>query len=87
MFGTNEARIKKGFREFLNTSIYQFYHDSRLRKAFELIRETGLPIKEIALICGFNGYVNFAKAFKKKYGFPPGTLHRMKPFGEEGAQL
>ncbi|MGV9004420.1 helix-turn-helix domain-containing protein [Flavobacterium sp.] len=35
-----------------------------------------MPLKEIAFISGFNDYVNFSKAFKKKYAYPPSQLKR-----------
>jgi AraC-like DNA-binding protein len=77
MFGTNEFKIKDGFRHFFNTSIYQFYNDERLKKAHSFIQETSFPLKEIAIICGFNDYSNFLKAFKKKFNYTPSELNRI----------
>jgi len=75
-FGTNEFKLKEGFRHFFNTSIYQFYNEERLKKAYSLIQKTDFPLKEIAFMSGFNDYVNFSKAFKKKYHFSPSQLKR-----------
>lgn len=75
-FGLNEFKLKQGFRNHFNTSIYHCYTNIRLKNAYNLIHTTTLPIKEIAYSCGFNDYVNFAKAFKKKYGFTPNSLKR-----------
>lgn len=76
MFGTNEFTLKESFRNILKTSIYQFYNDERLKKALVLIEQTYLPLKEIAFLCGFNVYGNFAKAFKKKYHKAPSEVLR-----------
>lgn len=76
LFGTNEFRIKEGFRQFFNTSVYQFYTEERLKKAHLLIQQTGEPLKNIAFSCGFTDYVNFYKAFKKRFGYPPSQLQR-----------
>ena len=76
MFGTNEFTLKENFRNILKTSIYQFYNDERLKKAYFLIQQTAIPLKEISFLCGFNDYTNFFKAFKKKYHYTPSDLNR-----------
>jgi AraC-like DNA-binding protein len=73
-FGSNESKLKSGFRHFFNTSIYQFYNEERLKRAHLLIRETELPLQNIADMCGFNTYTNFSKAFRKKFGYAPVAL-------------
>ena len=60
-FGSEEHKIRNGFREHYHTSVYQFYQDERLKKAYLLISQTDL---------------NFYKAFRKKYGFSPSELSR-----------
>lgn len=74
MFGTNEYKLKEGFRYFFNTSIYHFYNDERLKRSQLLIRQTNIPLKQIAYMHGFNSYPSFSKAFKKKYGCAPKDL-------------
>lgn len=78
MFGSNEFKLKDGFRHFFKTSIYQFYNEERLKKAHLLIQQTDFPLKEIAFMSGFNSYLNFYKAFKKKYHYTPSELNRNK---------
>ncbi len=76
IFGTNEFRIKDGFRHFFNTSVYQFYNEERLKKAHLLIQQSNLPLKEIAFMSGFNDYTNFYKAFKKRFSYSPSDISR-----------
>lgn len=76
VFGYDPHKLRRGFREQYQVSIYQFYHNERLKKAHLLILQTDLPLKEIAYQCGFGMYLNFYKAFKKKYGFSPSVLSR-----------
>ncbi|MDP2160980.1 MAG: AraC family transcriptional regulator [Flavobacterium sp.] len=76
LFGSEEHKIRHGFREHYQTSVYQFYQDERLKKAYLLILQTDLPLKEVAFQCGFVGYLNFYKAFRKKYGFSPSEVAR-----------
>lgn len=76
LFGTNEYKLKEGFRHFFNTSIHQFYNEERLKRAHLMIQQTDESIKNIALMNGFNYYVNFGKAFKKYFGYAPSKVKR-----------
>ncbi len=75
-FGTNEFKIKEGFRYFFKTSIYKFYTEERLKRAHLMIQKTTIPLKNIASMNGYNDYPNFSKAFKKHFGYPPNKLNR-----------
>ncbi|WP_264564386.1 helix-turn-helix domain-containing protein [Flavobacterium sp. N3904] len=75
-FGTNEHKLKDGFRHFFKTSIYQFYNEERLKRAYFMIEHTGIPLKNISAMNGFNNYPNFSKSFKKRFGFSPYELKR-----------
>lgn len=75
-FSTNEHKLKAGFRHFFKTSIYQFYNDERLKRAYFMIEHTGIPLKNISVMNGFNNYPNFSKSFKKRFGFSPYELKR-----------
>jgi len=76
MFGTNEYKLKYGFKYLFKTSIYQFYNIKRLKKAHLLIQQTTIQLKEIALMFGFTTYPNFSKAFKKLFGYSPNDIKR-----------
>ena len=75
-FDSNEYRLKFGFREFFKTSIYNFYHEERLKRAHLMIQQTKIPLKEIAIMNGFNTYLNFYKAFKKRFQYTPSEVDR-----------
>ncbi|MGV3696970.1 helix-turn-helix domain-containing protein [Flavobacterium sp.] len=77
MFGTNEFTLKESFRNFLKTSVYQYYNDERLKKSQNLIQQTNIPLKQIAFLCGFSNYNNFFKAFRKKYLISPSEVNRI----------
>lgn len=81
MFGTNENKLKEGFKHFFKTSIYQFYNEERLKRAHLLIQQTEIPLKTIAYMTGFNIYTNFSKAFKKRFSYAPNMLARNNPDG------
>lgn len=76
LFQTNEFKLKEGFRHFYKTSIYRFYNEGRLNRAHLLIQQSDMALKTIALTCGFNDYITFLKAFKKRFGYAPGKVKR-----------
>lgn len=75
-FGTNDFKLKDGFRYFFHTSIYQFYTEERLKRAYLMIEKTDIPLKNISFMNGFNSYPNFSKSFKKRFGISPKELGR-----------
>ncbi|WP_281638287.1 helix-turn-helix domain-containing protein [Flavobacterium marginilacus] len=75
-FGTNEHKLKDGFRHFFKTSIYQFYNDERLKRAYFMMEHSGIPLKNISVMNGFNNYPTFSKSFKKRFGLSPNEMKR-----------
>lgn len=78
-FKMNAFKLKHEFKQTFGTSIYQLYTNERLKRAYTLITTTSLPFKIIALESGFTTYLNFYKAFRKKYGCTPTELPRETP--------
>jgi AraC-like DNA-binding protein len=76
LFGTNEFKLKDGFRHFFKTSIYQFYNDERLKRAHLMIQQTDIPLKNISVMNGFSNYPNFSKSFKRRFGYAPNAIQR-----------
>jgi len=80
-FGTNDFKLKDGFRHLFHTSVYRLYTQERLKRAYIMIQQTDIPLKNISFMNGFNSYPNFSKSFKKEFGFPPKELGRGKNGG------
>lgn len=72
----NEFKLKKGFRELFNTTVYGFVHESRLTRAQQMIREGQQNMSEIAYQLGYSHPQHFQRAFKKQFGVTPGSLLR-----------
>lgn len=72
--GTNEFKLKYGFKQLYGTTIFKFLIQERLRKAKTLIQYTSLSIKTIAHMTGFKSMPHFSRAFKEKYGCSPSAL-------------
>ncbi|MCK0131584.1 AraC family transcriptional regulator [Flavobacteriaceae bacterium F08102] len=76
-FGTNEYKLKYGFKQLYHITVFKFLIDERLKKASLLIENTSLPMKRIAVLTGFKSIAHFSKVFKKKYGCSPKTFRRL----------
>jgi AraC-like DNA-binding protein len=57
------------------TPMAQLY-DARLEVATDLLRQTGLPISEVADKCGFVSIFHFSRKFKQAYGESPAAWRR-----------
>ncbi len=75
-FGTNEYKLKYGFKQLYGETVFRFLINERLRKARLLIQYTDTSIKEVAHLTGFISAPHFSKAFKEKYGFTPRDLRK-----------
>ncbi|WP_417558495.1 helix-turn-helix domain-containing protein [Mesoflavibacter zeaxanthinifaciens] len=75
-FGTNEYKLKYGFKQLYQTTVFRFLIQERLKKASLLIQNTTLSIKAIAKMTGFKNVSHFSKAFKHRYGITPTNLKK-----------
>lgn len=70
--GINEFKLKKGFREVFNNTVFGYLTDHKLKEARELLLYQKVPIKDVADQLGYSSVQHFSKAFKKKFGVSPG---------------
>lgn len=75
-FGTNEHKLKVGFKQLYGTSVYRFLTRERLKSAALYLQNTSLPVKTIAHMVGFKNMSHFSSAFKIRYGIKPSTLRK-----------
>ncbi len=69
--GVGVRQLNRQFRAGLGRSAAAFYRDLRLEKSRELLRQTDLPILEIAIATGFSSAAHFATAYGTRYGEAP----------------
>ena len=72
--GTNEYKLKYGFKQLYGTTVFRFLIQERLRQAKTLIQHSNLTIKQIVQMTGFKSKTHFSRAFKEKYGVSPSDL-------------
>ncbi len=73
-FGTNENKLKNGFRELYGMTVFQYQKEQRLRKAYALIKLSDIPIHMIATLVGFKKSNHLSREFKIKYGYSPSEI-------------
>ncbi len=76
--GVGVRQLNRQFSAGLGRSACAVYRDLRLDKSRELLRQTDLPVLEIAIATGFSGAAHFATAFRKRFGLAP-SRYRLEP--------
>lgn len=71
--GTNEFKLKQGFREMFGTSPHRMLTDIRMAKAWELL-ESGVRVSTVAFRVGYQHLSSFSAAFERYYGKTPKSV-------------
>lgn len=69
--GINEFKLKRGFKEMFNQTVFGYLADVRLEMARRALREKQKTITQIAFELGYSSLQHFSAAFKKKFGVSP----------------
>ncbi|MFD0991140.1 helix-turn-helix domain-containing protein [Mariniflexile jejuense] len=80
--GTNEFKLKYGFKELYGTTVHRFLMEERLRKSKMMIQFTQKSLKSIAQMTGFKSISHFSRTFKKRFDYSPSDL-RKKSFDKD----
>ncbi len=70
-FRMSRVELYEQFRRSFDCTVGEYIKKSRLDKACRLLRDTELPIYEIAEACGIPDYNYFSKSFKRAVGVSP----------------
>lgn len=73
--GTNECKLKWGFRKAFGTSAYQCLKNHRMDLARDMI-EADINVSEAAQAVGYINVSHFISAFKQRHGITPGRLRQ-----------
>src|SRR5206468_11676890 len=71
MVGLNEYKLKRGFKETFNTTVFGYLTDQRLNLAQQYLRDTDKTAAEVSFELGYSTPQHFNNAFKKKFGITP----------------
>ena len=80
--GINSFKLREGFKQLYNNTVYQFRLRLRLQLAMQLLEETDLTVEQIAYKTGFESRDSLTRCFKKKLSRSPSewrSQQAMKP--------
>ncbi|HSC37660.1 MAG TPA: AraC family transcriptional regulator [Chitinophagaceae bacterium] len=69
--GLNEYKLKRGFKETFNTTVFGYLAEQRLHLAQRYLRDTKKTAAEISAELGYSTPQHFNNAFRKKFGVTP----------------
>lgn len=73
-FGRSTRALNEEFDAEYGESIFSFIVNHRLNSAYEAIKNSNAPLKQLAERLGYAHVNHFSAAFKKKFGHPPSKL-------------
>jgi transcriptional regulator GlxA family with amidase domain len=69
--GLSPRQLGRLFRTHLGVTPGEHYANLRLDQARDLLRQTTLPIVEVAVACGFVSAAHFSRSYRRRFGRPP----------------
>jgi AraC-like DNA-binding protein len=75
-YGRSAKLLNDEFSQVFGQPIYAFVTSHRLSQAHSALVETSIPIKQLAARLGYTHTSNFSIAFKRQFGYPPGSLRK-----------
>lgn len=75
-FGISARRLNTDFTAKYGQSIYSFVTEHRLTQAHAILLSEPIPMKTLATRLGYSHVNHFSTAFKKRFGYPPGSLRK-----------
>ncbi|SHL18360.1 transcriptional regulator, AraC family [Chitinophaga jiangningensis] len=74
MAGINEFKLKNGFKQLYNTTVFGYLSDYRLELAKDMILDGAKSLTDIADEAGYSSLPHFSTAFRKKFGVSPSRI-------------
>lgn len=71
LLSVSRRQLERLFNKYLDCSPSRYYLRLRLGRARQLLKQTSLPIIEIASICGFVSMPHFSKCYRTHLGLTP----------------
>ncbi len=72
----SRRQLERLFKQYLNCPPSRYYLELRLKRARELLRQTHMPVIDVAFACGFASPPHFSKCYHDFYGQSPRTSRR-----------
>jgi len=74
--GINSMKLKTGFKQLFNTTVFGYLHTVRMQEAKRLLMEENMYVNEVADRIGYKYPHHFTAAFKKQFSITPSQLRK-----------
>lgn len=78
LVGTNENKLKTGFKQHYGHSVYKYLLNYKMEQAVKWMNDEKISLEEIAHKLGYADSAHFSRAFKKVYDMPPGKFRDLQ---------
>ncbi|NSL85383.1 helix-turn-helix transcriptional regulator [Chitinophaga sp. Mgbs1] len=72
--GLNEFKLKTGFKEVFNNTVFGYFKNHRLALAHQLLTSASKTVTEVAYETGYTTVQHFSNEFRKQYGVTPSRI-------------
>lgn len=77
-FSLNEFKLKKGYKDLFQTTVFGHVHQLRMLKAKTLLEEKVMNVSEAGFFIGYDNVSSFCAEFKKRFGYSPGRVNSLR---------
>ena len=78
-YNISPSTITRLFKKYNNTGFLEYVHQTRVKKATELLQNTDLPISEISALVGYTNAATMNRAFKAHAKSTPSMIRKRAP--------
>lgn len=72
----NEFKLKRGFRDRYNTTVFGYLRQKRMQRARALLESGGRSVLQVAAEVGYSNASHFTRAFRQSFGVNPKEFAR-----------
>lgn len=76
LVGTNDYKLKRGFKELYGTTVYGMLRELRLEHAKHCLESGKMNVCEAAYTVGYSNPGHFSESFRLRYGIAPSQLRK-----------
>lgn len=77
--GVSPRQLERLFQAHLGSTVGEHYLAVRLDRAQTLLRQTTMPVLDVAVACGFVSASHFSRSYKERFGWSPRVERAGRP--------
>lgn len=81
LIGLSVGQLVRAFKVSVGITPFQYIAQRRIERACEMMRTTLLPLREVAVVCGFRHQAQFCRVFRRMVGQSPSHWRRANSTG------